>query len=758
MAVWSQLNPSKPHVAYCVLSVFAAFYSVCSSIVKENLYLGEAVLAAVYGLIVGPHCLKWFDPLSWLNNNKNLTLEISRILLCLDIFTVGVELPKKYMYHHFWSVISLMVPIMIMGWLVIGLFIWAIFPHMKFTYGLLISATITATDPVLAQAVVGQGKFGRKIPAHLRNLLCAESACNDGMAVPFVYLALNLVLHAGNSAEIAKDFICKAVLYECVFGVIVGTAIGYLGRKAAQFSHKHGFIDRECLLVFYFILAVMCAGFCSTLGADDLLASFAAGCAFAWDGWVAVNTADSDASTVLDLILNISYFVYLGAIIPWQQFNDRALGLDVWRLILLAIAVIFLRRIPEALVILPFCPDIKSWQEAVFVGHFGPIGVGAVFASILAISELQASSMHILSGHGPVSGWPDPNTALGSDLYYIIRVIWPIVCFLIVTSIIVHGSSPAVMAFAKHVRAVSFTKLDHAHEQSRQSQLAASFHGDASLSRVATHIDASIDRTRQLLAHYCISDEDLHPVLDSDGTLRSPHRGYEDGKNFIIEDQFGEIMSTLPARHPAPPNSDLTAISLNSLDAVSSIHRVKTWTSSIFDMVASKVTRRHPPDSGLQLRPYDASAVPNTTDTILDSSHLKNSPATVSSRVRRDDSSDDDDDSATIDSSACSQSRTDASGFQVHPLASQSVSVPSARISSLGNSLELSKLPDGSFSVIGSDGVYLGTIKPNHNAESVYAQAVELSRIQDQVDALRGQLSDLSSNVLSAFFRKDKTN
>ena len=107
-----------------------------------------------------------------------------------------------------------------------------------------------------------------------------------------------------------------------------------------------------------------------------------------------MNTAHSDASTVPDLLLNVSYFVYLGAIIPWQQFNDRALGLDIWRLILLAITVIFLRRIPEALVILPFCPDIKSWQEAAFVGHFGPIGVGAVFASISAISELQASSMH----------------------------------------------------------------------------------------------------------------------------------------------------------------------------------------------------------------------------------------------------------------------------------------------------------------------------------------------------------------------------
>lgn len=738
MAVWSQLNPSKPHVAYCVISVFAAFYSVCSSIVKENLYLGEAVLAAVFGLIVGPHCLGWFDPLSWLENNKGLTLEISRVLLCVDIFTVGVELPKKYMYHHFWSVISLMVPIMIMGWLVIGLFIWAIFPHMKFTYGLLISATITATDPVLAQAVVGQGKFGRKVPSHLRNLLCAESACNDGMAVPFVYLALNIVLHAGHSSEIARDFICKAVLYECVFGVIVGTAIGYFGRKVVQFSQKHGFIDRECLVVSYFILAVMCAGFCSTLGADDLLASFAAGCAFAWDGWVATETSSSDVSIVLDLILNIFYFVYLGAIIPWQQFNDPTLGLDIWRLVLLALAVVFFRRIPEALVIMPFCPDIKNWQEAIFVGHFGPIGVGAVFASILAISELQASSMDISSGHGPVAGWPSSDSQLGHELYYVIRVIWPMVCFLIVTSVVVHGSSPAVMAFVKHVRSVSLAHRGHAR------QIEAGEYKQANILN-----DASIDRVRQLLSRYCLTDEDLHPILDSNGTLRYPHRGYEDGKNFIIEDQFGEIMSTLHARQTANANSELALPGFASRDAVSGIHKVKSWTCNFLNMAASVVAKKAPTSYSIQLHPY---IVPDSSQAIRSSSELKQPPATVSSNARRDSNSD-----ASIDSSACSQPPVSTSGILAGPFVGPSVSVSSVRAFSSGAVPELCKLPDGSFSVTGPNGSYLGTIKPNHENGSIYTQAVELSRMQGQMEALRSQISDISGNIVSAFSRKNKT-
>ena len=42
-------------------------------------------------------------------------------------------------------------------------------------------------------------------------------------------------------------------------------------------------IDRESFLSFYFVLAIFCAGVGTLLGTDDLLVSFAAGCAFAWE-------------------------------------------------------------------------------------------------------------------------------------------------------------------------------------------------------------------------------------------------------------------------------------------------------------------------------------------------------------------------------------------------------------------------------------------------------------------------------------------
>lgn len=454
MAVWEQLEVSKAHVAYACVGVFSSIFSLVSLFIKEKLYIGESTVALIFGLIVGPVCLDWFNPMSW-GNSDEITLEITRIVLCLQIFAVAVELPRKYMLKHWLSVTLLLVPVMTAGWLIIGLFIWIVLPGLNFSASLLLSACITATDPILAQSVVS-GKFAERVPGHLRNLLTAESGCNDGMAFPFIFLSMNLILHSGNAGEIVKDWICVTLLYECIFGCILGVIIGYVGRRAIRFAEEKNIIDRESFLAFYVVLSFCCAGFGSILGVDDLLVSFAAGTAFSWDGWFAKNTKESKVSTVIDLLLNYAYFIYFGAIIPWSDFNNAEIGCNVWRLIILAIVVIFLRRIPAVLVLKPFIPDIKSWREALFVGHFGPIGVGAVFAAILSRAELEAS---VTDEATPLKHVPPK----GTEHWQLMSCVWPVTCFFIVTSIIVHGSSVAVITLGRHLNSITLTKTFTTH-------------------------------------------------------------------------------------------------------------------------------------------------------------------------------------------------------------------------------------------------------------------------------------------------------
>ncbi|KAI1951370.1 Na+/H+ antiporter [Ophidiomyces ophidiicola] len=443
---WSHLDIDKPHVAYIILGGFTSLFMLCSLFVKEKLYIGEATVATLCGVIFGPHAANFLNPISWGNVDK-LTLEFSRIVLVVQCFAVGVELPKSYMERHWKSVALLLIPVMTWGWMMTSLFIWWMVPPLTWLESLICAACVTATDPVLASSVVGKGKFAKRVPKHLRDLLSAESGCNDGMAFPFIYLSLYILAYQPKANKVAFHWFCVTLLYECILGAFFGFMIGYAGRHAIKFAERKGLIDRESFLVFYFVLALFCAGTGSLLGMDDLLMGFSAGVGFSNDGWFTEKTEESHVSNVIDLLLNLTYFVYFGAIIPWQEFNDIEIGLPAWRLVVIAILVILFRRIPIMLLLKPMIPDIKTWREALFAGHFGPIGVGAIFACILARAELETHSTQ------PLDGLPGK----GEHNYTVIKLIWPITTFLVISSILVHGSSVAVFTLGKRINTLTIT-------------------------------------------------------------------------------------------------------------------------------------------------------------------------------------------------------------------------------------------------------------------------------------------------------------
>ena len=79
----------------------------------------------------------------------------------------------------------------------------------------------------------------------------------------------------------------------------------------------------------------------------------------------------------MDLLLNCACFVYIGAWIPFDAFTFPELGIEPWRLAVLACGIVFLRRIPAILVLYKWIPEIASWRQALFSGHFGTCIVAA---------------------------------------------------------------------------------------------------------------------------------------------------------------------------------------------------------------------------------------------------------------------------------------------------------------------------------------------------------------------------------------------
>ncbi|EAU86363.2 Na+/H+ exchanger AnNHA1 [Coprinopsis cinerea okayama7 len=387
-----------------------------------------------------------------IGNNDEVTnvvvLEFTRVVLAIGVFAIGVELPKAYMARHWKSLFFLLVPVMTWGWVVSAAFIYALIPKLNYVSSLAIAACLTPTDPILAAAVIG-GKWADKhVPAHLRHLLAAESGCNDGAAFPFLFLALYLLLDIDAKTAV-KDWFLLLWLYQIALAIVMGALLGFGFRHLMKFCERLDLIDRHSYVAQYVSLALFTIGVTTLLGTDDLLAAFACGTAFAWDGFFNRQTEESVFSSVIDLLFNVAAFIFVGAWMPFDKFQDGEIELSVWRLIVIAVLVLVFRRLPVMIALYRWIPDVKNLREATFSGHFGPIGIGAVFISTLALEVIHRQH-------------PTPTTTSNYDqIHRVTEVIHPVVSFMVLCSITVHGLSIPSFSLGRRVHSVSRTWSVH---------------------------------------------------------------------------------------------------------------------------------------------------------------------------------------------------------------------------------------------------------------------------------------------------------
>jgi NhaP-type Na+/H+ or K+/H+ antiporter len=140
------------------------------------------------GVLFGPRGFGALTPIE-LGWEDSSTQELTRVILDVQVFAVGVELPKRYVRDHWRSLSILLVPSMAFGWVVAAVLIYLIL-ETSLTTALIAAACLTPTDPVLSASVLGEAKFSSRVPKRLRHIFAAESGCNDGTSFPFLYAGL----------------------------------------------------------------------------------------------------------------------------------------------------------------------------------------------------------------------------------------------------------------------------------------------------------------------------------------------------------------------------------------------------------------------------------------------------------------------------------------------------------------------------------------------------------------------------------------
>src|SRR5277367_2577714 len=315
------------------------------------------VVALIAGVLFS-HVANVIRPIEYaLGSQENLstiTLNFTRLVLGIQLVIAGVQLPKRYLFREWRALTLLVLPGMTATWLCTSLIIWGLVPSLRILHALAIGACVTPTDPVLSNSIV-KGKFADKnVPGELQKIIIAESGANDGLGYPFLFLALYLIQYTaddglgqtGGPARAIGYWFLETWIYTILLSVVYGAIVGWGANVMLHWAEERKFVDRESFLVFAIALALFILGTCGLIGSDDVLACFIAGNAFTWDDWFRLETLDDSLQPTIDMLLNLSIFIWFGSVCPWNSFLSNMGIIPIYRLIFLGILILVFRRLP----------------------------------------------------------------------------------------------------------------------------------------------------------------------------------------------------------------------------------------------------------------------------------------------------------------------------------------------------------------------------------------------------------------------------
>ena len=237
---------------------------------------------------------------------------------------------------------------------------------------LLVGAALAPTD-----AALGAGMMTNPaVPARIRRLINVESGLNDGIATPFVSVAL---AGAATAGEVAGHGPAAAVA-ELGAGVLVGIAVGGAGGLLVNAARKRGWIAEGFAGAALLGLAVCAYTSSVALHGNGFIAAFVGGLAFG-------TTAGRRGQPLIPFVEETGALVSL---LVWLTFGAVAVvpAVEVlnWQIILYAVlSLTVIRMAPVAAVLIGSGLDRAT---ITLVAWFGPRGLASVVFCLLALEEL----------------------------------------------------------------------------------------------------------------------------------------------------------------------------------------------------------------------------------------------------------------------------------------------------------------------------------------------------------------------------------
>lgn len=196
-------------------------------IISKRVPISLPMLQVAFGMIVGYFWLT----LSFLNplDNSIVIEKVTEIVVLVSLVGAGIKIDTELAWDLWRPTLRLLfitMPICIFAMAVLGYYTFGL------TIGaaILLGAVLAPTDPVLASSIqVGPPNTGGEDTP--RFTLTSEAGLNDGLAFPFVYLAINIAEAYNEGQRFTGEMLWLWFTYEVLWKILAGVVVGVLVGK-----------------------------------------------------------------------------------------------------------------------------------------------------------------------------------------------------------------------------------------------------------------------------------------------------------------------------------------------------------------------------------------------------------------------------------------------------------------------------------------------------------------------------------------------
>ncbi len=331
----------------------------------EGTSLTMPMIFTAAGLVLGPSALGLLD----LGVENEFVSALAEATLVLVLFTDASRMDIRTVLREHDLALRLLavgLPLAVVIGAAVGL---VLFPDLPVASVALLAAVLAPTDAALGQAFVSD----ETVPRRIRQTLNVESGLNDGLAVPFITVLLDVSRHQADSP---LNYV--ALFAELVgIGVAVGAATGWLGGKLLEWSTARSWTTAVTRRMATVALAAVAFAGSELLGGNGFVAAFVA-------GLVVGSTARSLLPEVTNFseaegqLLTLVTFLLFGAVLVADVLSDVT-----WKAVLYALLSLLLVR-PVAVALALVAAKVRPATFG-FLAWAGPRGLASIVYAVLIL-------------------------------------------------------------------------------------------------------------------------------------------------------------------------------------------------------------------------------------------------------------------------------------------------------------------------------------------------------------------------------------